>query len=102
MITARIVTAIDNPIDGILPDFSIFGAEFTALWQKLVAGVWALAIVMAVVFLILGIVQMGQASVSQNPGAHAEGRKKALVAGISLGCLAALAVIVGAILAIFG
>lgn len=102
MISARIAAAIDNPLDGILPNFTIFGAEFTALWQKLVAGIWALAIVMAVVFLILGIVQMGQAAVAQNPGAHAEGRKKALVAGISLGCLAALAVIVGAILAIFG
>ena len=41
---------MDNPLDGILPDFSIFGAEFTELWQKLLAGLWGIAILLAVVF----------------------------------------------------
>lgn len=102
MITARIATAIDNPLDGVLPDFSIFGAEFTELWQKLVAGVWALALIAAIVYLILGIAEMGKAGASENPNQHKEGRKKFITALIALGCLAALAVIVGAVLTIFG
>lgn len=92
---------MDNPIDGIIPDFTIFGAEFTQLWQKLFAGVWGLAIVVAIVFLILGLVSMAQSS-STNPQAYKEGRTRAVWAGVSLGALVALGVIVGAIIAIFG
>lgn len=99
---AALATKIDNPLDGVVPDFTIFGADFTALWQKLLAGAWALAIVVAVVYVILGVVQMASASGSQNPGAHAEGRKKAGTAFIALCILAALAVLVGAVFAFFG
>ncbi|MFE6229404.1 hypothetical protein [Cellulosimicrobium sp. NPDC057862] len=102
MITARIATAIENPLNGVLPDFTIFGAEFTQLWQKLIAGVWALGLIAAVVFLILGIVEMGKAGASENPNQHKEGRKKFITALIALGLLAALAVIVGAVLTFFG
>ena len=35
------VAAIDNPISGLVPDFNVFGAEFTTWWQKLFAGLWA-------------------------------------------------------------
>ena len=93
--------AIDNPLNNVLPNFTIFGAEFTQLWQKLIAGIWGIAIVLAVVYLILGITSMATASgPGANPMAHAEGRKKALMAAIALGALAALAVIVGAVLTI--
>lgn len=91
---------MENPLDGIIPNFSIFGAEFTELWQKIIAGLWGLAIIAAVVFLIIGLVTMGQNS-SSDPQAVAEGKKTALRAGISLGALVALGVIVGAIIAIF-
>ena len=94
--------AIDNPLDGIIPDFSIFGAEFTQLWQKLLAGLWGIGIILAIVFLILGIVKMAGASSSGNPNDYKTARTQAMWAGISLGVLAALAVIVGAILAVFG
>lgn len=92
---------MQNPIDGIIPDFSIFGAQFTELWQKLFAGLWGIAIIIAIVFLIRGLVAMSTTS-SSNPNAYREGRTQALWAGISLGGLVALGVIVGAIIAIFG
>lgn len=93
---------IPNPLNGVLPDFTVFGAKFTQLWQKLLAGVWGIAIVVAVVFIIVGIVEMGGASNSNNPQDYKHGRKRVVVAAVCLGCLAALAVIVGAILAVFG
>jgi hypothetical protein len=96
------VPAIDNPLDGVLPDFSIFGAEFTELWQKLLAGVWGIGIILTIVFLIVGVIKMGSASNSGNPQEYKSARTQALWAGIALGVLAALAVIVGAILAVFG
>ena len=103
MKTLTIVAAqIKNPLDGIIPDFSFGGQEFTQLWQKLVAAVWAGSIIVAVVFLILGIVAMAGASGEggSNPHAHAAGRKKALWAFIALVGLAALAVIVGVTLSL--
>lgn len=94
-----LAASISNPLDHILPNFTIFGAQFTQLWQKLIAGLWGLAIIVAVVYLILGVGSMAAASgVNANPMAHAEGRRKAIGAAISLAVLAALAVIVGAIL----
>lgn len=92
--------AIDNPIDGIVPDFSIFGAEFTEWWQKLFGALWALALVFSAVNLVLGIAAMGKSN--GNPEAHKEGQKKALWAGISTAGLAAFAVIFGVILAVAG
>lgn len=90
-----------NPLDGVVPDFTVFGAEFTELWQKVLGGIWGLALVAAVIFLILGFVMMGKNSDS-NPHEYKKGRTQALWAAVSLGALAALAVIVGAILTLAG
>ena len=96
---AVLAATVPNPLDKIVPNFTIFGTEFTQLWQKLIAGVWGLAIIVAVVYLILGVGSMAAASgVNANPMAHAEGRRKAIGAAIAIGVLAALGVIVGAIL----
>jgi hypothetical protein len=97
-----VLPTIENPLNGILPNFSIFGVEFTQLWQKLVAGIWAIAIILAIVFLIVGVGQMAAASSGGNPSAYKDARTQAMWSGVSLGILAALSVIVGAILAFFG
>jgi hypothetical protein len=94
--------SIDNPLNGILPDFTIFGVQFTQLWQKLVAGAWGIAIVAAIVFLIIGLASMATATAGSNPMEYKVGRTKAVWAGISLGLLAALGILVGAILSVFG
>ena len=44
-----------NPLDHIAPDFTIFGAQFTTIWQKLAAGLWGLGILIAVGYLGHGI-----------------------------------------------
>jgi hypothetical protein len=98
----RIAPLIDNPLNGILPNFSIFGVQFTQLWQKLLGGVWGIALVAAVAFLILGLASMAAASRGGNPNELILARRNTIWAGITLGLLAALAVIVGGILAVFG
>ena len=100
--TRALLPMIDNPLNRIIPNFSIFGAQFTQLWQKLLAGMWGIGIVAAVVFLIIGLTSMATATAGSNPMEYKVGRTKAVWAGISLGLLAALAVIVGGILAVFG
>lgn len=90
---------MQNPLDGIIPNFSIFGVEFTEAWQKILAGVWGLAIIGAIIFLILNLVKIASSSASRNPGELAVARTSAIWAAIALALLASLAVIVGAILA---
>lgn len=94
--------AIDNPLNGVAPDFSIFGVQFNTLWKKLLAGIWAVCIVISIAFLLVGLTGMaGSSEGGGNALAYKTARTKAMWAAIALGCLAAAAVIVGAILAIF-
>jgi hypothetical protein len=97
----RFLLSIDNPLDGIVPDFSVFGVEFTELWQKLIAAIWGICIVIGVVVLLLGITRMGSASNAQNPNEYRLARLRVTWAALSLGLIAAISVIVGAILALF-
>ena len=57
----RLPLAVQNPLNGIIPDFSFGGTEFTALWQKLIAAIWGVAILIAIVYLIVGVVGMAGA-----------------------------------------
>lgn len=100
--TSMDVALIDNPLNGLLPNFTIFGVEFTQLWQKLITGAWAIAIILCVVFLIMAVTQMASASSGGNPNDYKVARTQAMWSGVSLGVLAALAVIVGGVLALFG
>lgn len=94
------VLADSNPLTGIVPDFTVFGAKFTALWQKLAAGLWGIAILIAVGYLGHGILGIAQ-NKGGHPGQLRESRKEAVNAGVALGGLIALGTIVGIFLAIF-
>lgn len=86
-----------NPFDGITPDFAIFGAEFTELWQKVLAGAWGLALVVCAIFLIVAFSRISTASAQQNDGALATAKSQAAWSGIGLALCLAVAVIFGAI-----
>ncbi len=92
---------MQNPIEGLLPDFAILGGEFTELWQKLFAGFWGLAMIAAIVFLVFGIAKLSQAGNTGNPDATRQARGGVIWAAISLGGLVALGVIVGGIIGVF-
>ena len=92
---------VANPLDKVSgPDFTVFGAEFTSWWVTLLAGVWAIGMVVAIGFLIHGLVMMGVSKGERHPGHLRESKKEAATAGMALGGLAALPVIVGAIIAV--
>ncbi|MDF9716463.1 hypothetical protein [Nocardioides sp. ChNu-99] len=93
---------MENPIEGLAPDFSIFGAEFTQLWQKLFLAVWALCILVAIFYLVMGIARSSTAQTTGHPTQVSEARAQAKTAGIALVGLAAIVPIVGAILFVVG
>ncbi len=93
--------AVKNPLDGVLPSFTIFGAQFTALWQKLAAGLWGVAIIVAIFWLGRGVLSIAQARQSSHPGALEGAKKDTAHAGMALGGLVALGALVGIILAVF-
>lgn len=91
---------MENPIDGVVPDFSIFGAEFTEWWQKLFAAAWAIAIIIALFFLVRSIITM--ASAGENPHDFASGKNSLFKSAGALVLLVAFGVIVGAIISVAG
>ena len=49
------VPAIENPIDGVVPDFSVFGNEFNSWWERVFAAIWAICIIWALVQLVIAL-----------------------------------------------
>lgn len=92
--------AIDNPFTNLIPNFTIFGADFTAWWQKLFAALWALCIIGAAVFLLLSITQLRKATNNNIPGQADEAKTHAVWAGAVLFGLLGFGVILAAIFAI--
>ena len=93
--------AVDNPLKGIVPSFTVFGAEFTTVWQKLAAGLWGVGIILAVFYLGRSVLSIAQARQSSHPGALEGAKKDAAHSGIALGALVALGAIVSIILVVF-
>jgi predicted small integral membrane protein len=90
--------SIPNPLDGIFPDFSIFGTEFNQLWQKLLAGIWGIVLIGSVIFFFINLGKMSAATASANPGDHQMAKKATITSAILIGVCAAAALIVGTIL----
>ncbi len=99
---SALAPSIDNPLDGIVPNFTVFGAEFNSLWKKLLGAAWAIAMIVAVGYLMRGIVGIAQHRGGSHPSQVAESRGEAMRGGVAVAGLAALSVIVGAILIVTG
>lgn len=93
------IPAARNPFEGLSPDFLSLGGEFTQWWQQLFTALWGICVIVAGVFLVLGITAMANSG-DDDPRGHKKGRSKAMSAGIALALLAGFAIIVGAILAV--
>ena len=93
---------MDNPFANLLPDFSVFGAEFTTWWQKLFVALWAIAIIVAAAYLIWSILSLRRATNNNVPGQADEAKTQAIWAGSALGALVGFGTIIGAVIAVAG
>lgn len=96
------ILAANNPFEGVVPDFSIFGAEFTEAWQKLLAGAWGIGFVWLGFAAIRATVALARAKKGGYGTQVAEQTEEAKWAAGAFLALTMLGVIVGGILAIFG
>lgn len=91
-----------NPFANLIPNFTVFGAEFTNWWEKLFGGLWAMCIIAAGVYLLVSLVKLHKATNNNIPGQADEAKTAAMWAGGSLAALCGFAVIVGAVFSIAG
>ena len=76
---------MSNPFAGLVPDFSVFGGDFTTWWQKLFVGLWAICLIVAAVYLLTSLVKLHKATNNNIPGQADEAKTAAMWAGGSLG-----------------
>lgn len=93
---------MDNPFDGLMPDFSVFGAEFTEWWQKLFAGFWALAFIAAAGFLLAGILALRRATNQNMPGQVDEAKSTLAWRAAALAGVIGFGVIITAVITLVG
>lgn len=91
--------AVPNPIDGMVPDFNVFGAQFNTTWKKIFAGVWAVLLILSIGYLARGILGIAQSHES-HPNAMRGAKREAMHGAIAVMGLAALGVIVTALLSL--
>ncbi|WP_394163541.1 hypothetical protein [Galactobacter valiniphilus] len=93
---------VDNPLKGVSPNLEVFGVKFTNAISLILGGAWALALVVAVFFMIKNGASWAaarQRGMSDDMEDGATGLKRSALA---FALIAALGVIVGAILNLIG
>lgn len=89
-----------NPFDGVQPNFSVFGAEFTEWWQLLLGGLWGIGFIIIAFMGIMAAVKVATARREGRTHDVAEGLSSLKNWGIGLLLLVGLPVIFGAFLAL--
>lgn len=89
-----------NPIDGVSPDISVFGVEFQNTTETVLAGVWAVALLLCVIGMAIGGAKWGIAKKQSRSDDLTEGADQFKGASVAFGITAALGLITTAVLAI--
>lgn len=92
--------AINNPIDGIIPNFNIFGAKFDTWWKKLFGGAWALAILWMITTTLMAVVSARKARHAGVAEDMDSARSSAITHAVILAVVVGFGVIISLILSI--
>ncbi|MFD4406641.1 hypothetical protein ACFWPH_28160 [Nocardia sp. NPDC058499] len=93
---------IQNPLDGIRPNFSLFGTALDTAWKRVVAAIWAAVLIGATVRVIVGAYKVRRAKNRGYAGDLSEGMEDLQDALVSLGLAGLASPIVAAILFVVG
>lgn len=91
-----------NPFDGVVPDFSVFGAEFTSAWTKLLGGLWALAFAAIAAYCVGATVKYAAAKKQGYEDGLAHAGKELKQGGLAAAICAGLPILFAGILSVVG
>ncbi|WP_216917663.1 hypothetical protein [Nocardia noduli] len=94
--------AIQNPLDGVAPNFGLFGPALDTAWKRVVAAIWAAVLIGATVRVIVGAYKVRRSKNRGYAGDMTEGMEDLQDALVSLGLAGLASPVVGAILFVVG
>lgn len=94
--------AMANPFTGIIPNFTILGTDFNALWKKVFGAVWAGVLIWVAIRLLTAIGEAAQHKGGGHPQQLQEARGSAQNAALVLGAVVSFGVIMGVVFAVLG
>lgn len=90
--------AITNPIDGILPDFSLWGTGVGDSWRRLMGAFWAACLAVCSIWVIAAGAKFGMANKRGFAGQQVEAKQSLIDAAMGLGACAGASIIIGGVL----
>lgn len=94
--------AIQNPLDGVAPNFGLFNSALDTTWKRVVAFLWAIILIGCAVRVLVGGFKVKRAKKSGYGGDFAEGSEEFQDALVSLGAVAAATPLIGTVLFVVG
>ena len=95
---ADTVVAIDSPLDGITPDFSLWGTGVGDTWRRLMAAFWAACLAACTIWVIAASVKMAMANRRGMAGQQVEAKASFMDAVIGFGACAGSSIVIGGVL----
>lgn len=95
---ADTVVAIDSPLDGITPDFSLWGTGVGDTWRRLMAAFWAACLAACTIWVIAASVKMAMANRRGMAGQQVEAKASFMDALTGLGACAGASILIGGVL----
>ena len=95
---ADTVVAIDSPLDGITPDFSLWGTGVGDTWRRLMAAFWAACLAACAIWVIAASVKMAMANRRGMAGQQVEAKASFMDALTGLGACAGASILIGGVL----
>jgi hypothetical protein len=96
------VFAAQDPFDGVVPNFAIFGADFNSWWKKLLAGVWGLSIVYCAFRLFPAALSLHRSRMVGNANSLGEASQELKFWGAGTLMVVAAGLVFGTLLAVAG
>jgi hypothetical protein len=94
--------ASTDPFKGVVPDFTIFGADFNAWWKKLLAGAWAFSIAYCAFKLFPAAMSVHRSRRVGNAMSLGEATQDLQFWGVGTAVIVAAGLLFGAILTVAG
>ena len=93
-----VLAATWNPLDGITPDFSLWGTGVGDTWRRLMAAFWAACLAACTVWILIAGAKMAMANRRGMAGQQVEAKASFMDALLGFGVCAGSSIIVGGVL----